>query len=213
MENCDITIKEEPIFEDDCFFTIREVSADEELLEEPITAPVLLYVPDVKQSVKCKICNKGFFPQELAIHSATAHLTSTQCLKCKERFPSNWYLSRHSAICMSDQQLDADSNMECKGCGKKFISIWDLKMHSAACKYKPTKKGYGKKKESLPVKESSLKERTNPRKKGRCFVCPVCDIAFTHRVLLAQHSVLHPLKTKSSEDSFDETLLNVVRKK
>lgn len=203
MENCDIMIKEEQICEDDCFFTIRELSEDEELLEEPITAPVIITVPDEKQSVKCKICNKGFLPQDLAIHSATAHITSTRCERCKTSFPSNWYLSRHESICSSNQQQDTEANMECKGCGKKLTSIWELKLHSVACKYKPSKKVIKKKK--------SPEEK---KKKKKYFICQVCHLVFTHRILLAQHSVSHALKTTTSNDSsFDDTLLNVVRRK
>lgn len=183
MENQDlITIKEEPF--EDYFFTITEVSEDEDLLKElPRKEPQIESVIPTTEpniSVKCETCNKGFLPKELKIHLATAHITTTECPKCKEPFPSNWYLSRHDVwTCNSiTNQKNKGLNMDCKGCNKKFLSIWDLKLHVTACKFRPIKK------RTKIEKACKLKSK---RKNKSIFACSVCKKEFTSNLSYVRH--------------------------
>lgn len=116
MENCDlIDVKEEPVFED-YFYTIREVSEDEDEIKEPEKEATIIPEPEMETlripisdqsfSLQCQVCNKGFLPKEFKVHLATAHIYVERCLKCKEAFPSKWHLSRHEVVCNNSKRLN-----------------------------------------------------------------------------------------------------------
>lgn len=215
MENCDLIIKEESNSEENGFFTIRELSEDDEELSEVeellkddefMEEPIIGRVSATVQPIQCKICSKGFFPKEFEIHSATAHITTTNCDICNESFPSNWYLARHATICKSNNRTssgitkDAEKNLICDCCGKQFYSIWDLKLHATACRPKIIRpKNVPKIKKPLKV----MKKQTNKRKK-----IIVYNEIFMQNLLLAKPSI-----SNDYNHGDDENLLKVLVRK